>query len=115
MSIQSLVAEFQTAFAQEPDPTMQYRLIREETVELFDALQHGDPYEVAKEMADLAYVLYGLAQMLKIDLDKVIHDVHKSNMSKLGEDGKPQYREDGKVLKGPNYLPPIFTRKWMLG
>ena len=61
--------------------------------------------EVAKELTDLAYVVYGAAATWGIDIDKCFEEVHSSNMSKLGENGKPIYREDGKVLKGPNYRP----------
>jgi predicted HAD superfamily Cof-like phosphohydrolase len=61
---------------------------------------------VAKELADLLYVVYGTAAAFGIDVDAVFEEVHRSNMSKVGEDGKPLYREDGKVLKGPNYFTP---------
>ena len=59
-----------------------------------------------KELADLVYVCYQYAANMKWDLDEAMHRVHESNMSKLDEDGNPIYREDGKVLKGPNYKPP---------
>ena len=59
-----------------------------------------------KELADLVYVCYQYAENMGWDLDEALHRVHESNMSKLDEDGKPIYREDGKVLKGPNYQPP---------
>ena len=59
-----------------------------------------------KELADLVYVCYQYAVNMGWDLDEAMHRVHESNMSKLGEDGKPIYRKDGKVLKGPNYEPP---------
>ena len=59
-----------------------------------------------KELADLVYVCYQYAANMQWDLDEAMHRVHESNMSKLDEDGKPIYREDGKVLKGPNYKPP---------
>ena len=59
-----------------------------------------------KELADLVYVCYQYAANMKWDLDEAMHRVHESNMSKLHEDGNPIYREDGKVLKGPNYKPP---------
>ena len=61
---------------------------------------------ILKELADLVYVCYQYAANLGWDLDEAMHRVHESNMSKLDEDGKPIYREDGKVLKGPNYAPP---------
>ncbi len=59
-----------------------------------------------KELADLVYVCYQYAANMGWDLDEALHRVHESNMSKLDENGKPIYREDGKVLKGPNYAPP---------
>ena len=62
--------------------------------------------EALKELADLIYVCYQYAENMGWFLDEALDRVHKSNMSKLGEDGKPIYREDGKVLKGPNYKPP---------
>ena len=65
--------------------------------------------ECLKELADLVYVCYQYAENLGWDLDEALNRVHISNMSKLGEDGKPVYREDGKVLKGPNYKPPTLT------
>ena len=62
--------------------------------------------EALKELADLIYVCYQYAANMNWDLDEALHRVHISNMSKLDEDGKPIFREDGKVLKGPNYSPP---------
>ena len=62
--------------------------------------------ECLKELADLVYVCYQYAANMGWDLDETLHRVHESNMSKLDEDGKPIYRDDGKVLKGPNYAPP---------
>lgn len=62
--------------------------------------------ECLKELADLVYVCYQYAANQRWDLDEALNRVHKSNMSKLGEDGKPIFRADGKVLKGPNYAPP---------
>ena len=62
--------------------------------------------ECLKELADLVYVCYQYAENMNWDLDEAMHLVHESNMSKLDEYGKPIYREDGKVLKGPNYQPP---------
>jgi predicted HAD superfamily Cof-like phosphohydrolase len=81
-------------------------LLDEEHIELQLALQDGDREAIAKELADLVYVTYGTALVYNIDLDEALREVHKSNMSKLGEDGKPILRADGKVLKGPNYKPP---------
>ena len=65
--------------------------------------------EALKELADLIYVAYQYAENMGWFLDEALDRVHKSNMSKLGEDGKPIYREDGKGLKGPNYKPPSLT------
>ena len=64
------------------------------------------PQECLKELADLVYVCYQYAANMKWDLDEALHRVHISNMSKLNENGIPILREDGKVLKGPNYKPP---------
>ena len=65
--------------------------------------------DTLKELADLVYVCYQYAENLGWDLDEALNRVHRSNMSKLGEDGEPVYREDGKVLKGPNYEPPNLS------
>ena len=95
--------------------TMQRRLIVEEFKEFLDAenqLIMGltvNSAECLKELADLVYVCYQYAENLDWDLDKALDRVHESNMSKLDENGNPIYREDGKVLKGPNYQPPNLT------
>lgn len=82
------------------------RLIEEETREVIDASWKGDLTNLAKELADLIYVIHGMALVYGIPLDEVFEAVHNSNMSKLDENGKPVYREDGKVLKSDNYEPP---------
>ena len=69
-----------------------------------------DTVEVADALADLVYVIYGMALECGIDLDAVLAEVQASNLSKLGEDGKPIYREDGKVLKGPGFFPPNLAK-----
>lgn len=75
----------------------------------------GDPIEsrvlgkIAKESADLLYVVYGTAVALGIDLEEAFRRVHQSNMSKLGVDNRPIFRDDGKVLKGPNYFEPDMS------
>lgn len=79
---------------------LRYALIEEEFRELLEA---DNPENFLKEMVDLLYVLYGTAATFGWDIDTAFNRVHQSNMSKLGADGKPIYREDGKVLKGPNY------------
>ena len=95
--------------------TLQRTLIVEEFKEFLDAenqLIKGfvvNATDTLKELADLVYVCYQYAENLGWDLDEALYRVHQSNMSKLGEDGKPIYREDGKVLKGPNYQPPNLS------
>lgn len=86
-------------------------LIREEFKEVVDELLdiingHGDRINLAKELADLLYVVYGTADAFEIPLQEVFDAVHKSNMTKVGESGKVERRKDGKILKGPNYVPP---------
>lgn len=89
---------------------LHYDLMAEELAEIdmamADTLDTKDLPPLAKELADLLYVVYDAAAAFGLDIDKVFAEVHSSNMSKLGSDGKPIYREDGKVLKGPNYTPP---------
>ncbi|MHB1524905.1 MAG: pyrophosphohydrolase domain-containing protein [Candidatus Dormibacteria bacterium] len=83
-------------------------LMREELAEVCAAIDRGDLIEVADGLADLLYVVYGTALTFGIDLDAVVREVHRSNMTKLGPDGRPIYREDGKVMKGPGFeLPRI--------
>jgi predicted HAD superfamily Cof-like phosphohydrolase len=81
-------------------------LIEEEAAEFRAALEEGDLVAVADAVADLLYVVYGAALTFGIPAAEVFAEVHRSNMTKLGEDGLPIYREDGKVLKGPHYSPP---------
>lgn len=116
------VREFHSAFGSDLDQKISPRLldlrmslISEETHEVqremydpltYTAKEDVDKAKLAKELADLLYVVYGTAATFGIDIDRVFDEVHQSNMSKLGENGKPVYREDGKVLKGPNYQPP---------
>lgn len=64
-----------------------------------------DRAKVGKELADLLYVTYGSGDTMNLPMDEIYNEVHRSNMSKLGPDGKPIYRDDGKILKGPNYSP----------
>jgi len=95
--------------------TSQKMLVIEEFKEFLEAEEHlyrDNPTVIAealKELADLVYVCYQYAENMNWFLDEALHRVHESNMSKLDEDGKPIYREDGKVLKGPNYKPPNLT------
>lgn len=115
-SIMSLVAEFHAQFnlpmrnkpmdpALVSDDMVQLRtdLQEEETDELSEAMVNDDIVAIAKELADVVYVAYGTAVTYGIDLDAVLRVVHLSNMSKLGDDGEPVFRPDGKVIKGPNF------------
>ena len=86
------------------DITLQFDLIAEEYVELECSCEEA---ETLKEMADLVYVVYQLAAAMDWNLDEALDRVHQSNLSKL-VDGRPLRREDGKVLKGPNYKPPYL-------
>ena len=94
---------------------MQRNLIVEEFKEFLEVeglLYRESPKvreETLKELADLVYVCYQYAENLEWDLDEALNRVHQSNMSKLDDTGKPIYRKDGKVLKGPNYQPPNLT------
>lgn len=81
-------------------------LIEEEYTEWREAYFREDLTAIADSLADLVYVIYGTALEYGIDLDAILEEVHRSNMTKLGDDGRPVRREDGKVLKGPNYEPP---------
>ena len=85
---------------------LRYNLIKEELDEFEKALKEKNLEEVADALADLLYVTYGAGHSFGIDLDKCFAEVQRSNMSKLGEDGKPIYNDEGKVMKGPNYTKP---------
>ena len=114
------VGDFMEAFGQEvlyiptmPDfnlAALRLDLIEEEVQELRDGLGRGSLLEVADALTDILYVVYGAGHTFGIDLDDCFDEVHASNMSKLGEDGKPIYREDGKVMKGPNYFKPNIQK-----
>ena len=115
--LSSQAKEFRTKYNLKNSPTKKQRtyqknLIVEEFKEFLEAdgdMWHKHPQYSAdclKELADLVYVAYQYAENMGWLLDEALDRVHKSNMSKLDEDGKPIYREDGKVLKGPNYQPP---------
>ena len=85
-------------------------LIREELAELTEAMNNRDLLEVADALTDILYVTYGAGHAFGIDLDKCFEEVQNSNMSKLGEDGKPIYNEKGKVMKGPKYFKPDLKK-----
>jgi predicted HAD superfamily Cof-like phosphohydrolase len=85
-------------------------LIKEELEELTQAMNDKNLLEVADALTDILYVTYGAGHAFGIDLDKCFDEVQNSNMSKLGEDGKPIYNEAGKVMKGPNYFKPDLSK-----
>ena len=84
-------------------------LIQEEVQELRDGLGKNSMLEIADALTDILYVVYGAGHAFGIDLDDCFNEVHSSNMTKLGADGRPLYRDDGKVMKGPNYREPDLT------
>ena len=86
------------------------KLIEEEFQELKDAIKDNDIVEVADALTDILVVTYGAGVAFGIDLDKCFEEVHRSNMSKLSQEGKPIYNEFGKVMKGPNYSPPDLKK-----
>ena len=97
-------------FPSEKITSLRYDLIREELGELQDAIDKKDIKEVADALTDILYVTYGAGHAFGINLDKCFDEVQSSNMSKLGEDGKPIYNENGKVMKGPNYFKPDLNK-----
>ena len=111
-----LVGDFMEAFGQDVniEPTwpdfstreLRLELIQEEVDELGEAMAQRDMVGIADALTDILYVVYGTGHSYGIDLDECFQEVHSSNMSKLGEDGKPIRRDDGKILKGPNYFEP---------
>lgn len=114
------VGDFMTAFGQNVQikpklvdhdtSTLRYSLIAEELDEFGEAVEKDDLVGIADALTDLLYVVYGAGHAYGINLDKCFKEVHSSNMSKLGPDGKPIYREDGKVLKGPDYREPNLEK-----
>lgn len=121
MDLQQQAIEFRTCYEVQNSPEnsdMQLRLIREEYQEFIEAeaIINGEPtatlydYEDAlKELADLVYVCFQYAENREWDLLTALNRVHQSNMSKLDENKRPIRRDDGKILKGPNYKPPYLT------
>ena len=89
---------------------LRLNLIQEELDELDQALKNKDIKEVADALTDILYVTYGAGHAFGIDLDKCFEEVQRSNMSKLGEDGKPIFNDQGKVMKGPNYFKPDLNK-----
>ena len=114
------VKEFMITFGQEVKNKAEFpndkiinlrkKLIEEEFQELKDAIKDNDIVEVADALTDILVVTYGAGVAFGIDLDKCFQEVHRSNMSKLSQEGKPIYNEFGKVMKGPNYSPPDLKK-----
>ena len=115
------VKEFHTAFAigysenlkadlGETKKMLRFNLMKEENEEYLEAVKNNDLVEIADALGDMMYILCGtiIEHGLQHKIEAVFDEIQRSNMSKLGEDGKPIYREDGKVMKGPNYFKPNF-------
>ena len=113
------VAEFHDSFGipnkysplanvDEKDFNLRYSLMKEENEEYLQAAKEGDLTEIADALGDMLYILCGtiIEHGMQHKIDEVFSEIQNSNMSKLGNDGNPIYREDGKVLKGPNYFKP---------
>ena len=97
-------------FSDDKTNKLRVDLIKEELDELTNAMKEKDLTEVADALTDILYVTYGAGHAFGIDLDKCFDEVQNSNMSKLGDDGKPIYNEAGKVMKGPNYFKPDLSK-----
>ena len=85
-------------------------LINEELDEFKEAIKNNDLKEAVDALTDILYVTYGAGHAFGVDLDKCFDEVQRSNMSKLGQNGKPIYNESGKVMKGPNYFKPDLKK-----
>ena len=117
------VKEFHTAFGLgvsenikgdlgESKNMLRYNLMKEENEEYLEAVQNNDLVEIADALGDMMYILCGtiIEHGMQHIIENVFDEIQRSNMSKLGADGKPIYREDGKVMKGPNYFKPDFSK-----
>ena len=91
---------------------LRHRLMHEENEEYLEACKNGDLVEIADALGDMMYILCGtiLSHGLHDKIENIFEEIQRSNMSKLGADGKPIYREDGKVMKGPNYFKPDIKK-----
>lgn len=100
-----------TAVLSAKDIQLRFDLLKEENEEYLEACKNGDLTEIADALGDLLYILCGtiLRHGLQDKIGEVFMEIQRSNMSKLGADGKPIYREDGKVLKGENYFKPNIS------
>ena len=117
------VKEFHTAFKighsenpiadlGESKKMLRYNLMKEENEEYLEAAQKNDLVEIADALGDMMYILCGtiIEHGLQHKIEEFFDEIQRSNMSKLGEDGQPIHREDGKVMKGPNYFKPDFSK-----
>lgn len=106
------VKEEPTASLGEAKNLLRYKLMREENEEYLEAANNNDLIEIADALGDMLYILCGtiLEHGLQHKIEEVFEEIQRSNMSKLGNDGTPIYREDGKVLKGPNYFKPDIAK-----
>ena len=98
------------SFSSEKINELRFNLIKEELDEFRQALENNDLLEAADALTDILYVTYGAGHAFGIDLDACFNEVHNSNMSKLVNDGKPIYNDQGKVMKGPNYFKPDLSK-----
>ena len=91
---------------------LRFELMKEENEEYIEAAKNGDIVEVADALGDMMYILCGtiIEHGMQHIIEEVFDEIHKSNLSKLDENGNPIYREDGKVIKGPNYFPPDIKK-----
>ena len=97
-------------FPDEKTVKLRFDLIQEELNELQHAIKTKDLKEVADALTDILYVTYGAGHSFGINLDECFEEVQNSNMSKLGNDGKPIFNDHGKVMKGPNYFKPDLSK-----
>lgn len=104
------VSEVMKADLGEQMNNLRFELMKEENEEYLEAVKNNDIVEIADALGDMLYILCGtiIEHGLQDKIEAVFDEIQRSNMSKLGEDGKPIYREDGKVMKGPNYFKPDF-------
>ena len=98
------------SFSTDKINSLRYDLIKEELEELKEAMENKDLLEVADALTDILYVTYGAGHAFGIDLDKCFEEVQSSNMSKLDENEKPIFNDDGKVMKGSNYFKPDLSK-----
>ena len=98
------------SFSSDKINSLRYDLIKEELEELKVAMENKDLLEVADALTDILYVTYGAGHAFGINLDQCFEEVQNSNMSKLGENGRPIYNEAGKIMKGPKYFKPNLNK-----